>query len=102
MTDHKTMPANSWPVCLAREERPALADHRRRSSATGDHALLAHRGKPVSGCRDHPPEFSHWRKAMLEDIAITTGGRVIGRRQARKAELHDLGWRARCAFRPGR
>src|SRR5262245_59250847 len=42
----------------------------------------------------HPPEFGHWRKAMLEDIAITIGGRVIsvdlgGRLE--KAELHDLG-----------
>ncbi|CAL78091.1 60 kDa chaperonin (Protein Cpn60) (groEL protein) [Bradyrhizobium sp. ORS 278] len=42
----------------------------------------------------HPPEFGHWRKAMLEDIAITTGGRVIsvdlgGRLE--KAELQDLG-----------
>ena len=42
----------------------------------------------------YPPEFGHWRKAMLEDIAITTGGRVIsadlgGRLE--KAELHDLG-----------
>ena len=27
----------------------------------------------------HPPEYGHWRKAMLEDIAITTGGRVIAR-----------------------
>ncbi|MFN5525196.1 chaperonin GroEL, partial [Bradyrhizobium sp.] len=42
----------------------------------------------------HPPEFGHWRKAMLEEIAITTGGRVIsvdlgGRLE--KAELQDLG-----------
>jgi chaperonin GroEL len=42
----------------------------------------------------HPPEYGHWRKAMLEDIAITTGGKVIsadlgGRLE--KAELHDLG-----------
>ncbi len=27
----------------------------------------------------HPPEYGHWRKAMLEDIAIVTGGRVIAR-----------------------
>ncbi len=27
----------------------------------------------------HPPEFGHWRRAMLEDIAIATGGRVIAR-----------------------
>jgi chaperonin GroEL len=42
----------------------------------------------------HPPEFGHWRKAMLEDIAITTGGRVISvdlGAKLEKAELHDLG-----------
>ncbi|MCB8883553.1 molecular chaperone GroEL [Acidisoma cellulosilytica] len=27
----------------------------------------------------HPPEYGHWRRAMLEDIAIVTGGRVIAR-----------------------
>ena len=27
----------------------------------------------------HPPEFGHWRKSMLEDIAIATGGKVIAR-----------------------
>ena len=42
----------------------------------------------------HPPEYGHWRKAMLEDIAITTGGRVISRdlggtRGA--GQLEDLG-----------
>ena len=45
----------------------------------------------------HPPEFGHWRKAMLEDIAIATGGRVISRDlggRLEKAELHDLGFRA--------
>ena len=42
----------------------------------------------------HPPEFGHWRKAMLEDIAITTGGRVISidlGGKIEKVELHDLG-----------
>jgi chaperonin GroEL len=42
----------------------------------------------------HPPEFGHWRKAMLEDIAITTGGRVISvdlGGKVEKAELRDLG-----------
>jgi chaperonin GroEL len=42
----------------------------------------------------HPPEFGHWRKAMLEDIAITTGGRVISvdlGGKLEKAELQDLG-----------
>lgn len=27
----------------------------------------------------HPPEYGHWRKAMMEDIAIVTGGKVIAR-----------------------
>ena len=57
--------------------------------------LLARRDKTnFKVAAIHPPEFGHWRKAMLEDIAITTGGRVIsadlgGRLE--KAELHDLG-----------
>lgn len=42
--------------------------------------LLAWREKskiPVAAI--HPPEYGHWRKAMLEDISILTGGRVIAR-----------------------
>jgi chaperonin GroEL len=42
----------------------------------------------------HPPEFGHWRKTMLEDIAIASGGRVISvdlGGKLEKAELHDLG-----------
>ena len=27
----------------------------------------------------HPPEYGHWRKAMMEDLAILTGGQVIAR-----------------------
>jgi chaperonin GroEL len=27
----------------------------------------------------HPPEYGHWRKAMMEDLAILTGGHVIAR-----------------------
>jgi len=27
----------------------------------------------------HPPEYGHWRKALMEDLAIITGGRVIAR-----------------------
>lgn len=42
--------------------------------------LLASRdnGGPVVAAI-HPPEYGHWRKAMLDDIAIVTGGRVIAR-----------------------
>ena len=42
----------------------------------------------------HPPEYGHWRKAMLEDIAIITGGKVISRDlggTVERARLEDLG-----------
>jgi chaperonin GroEL len=57
--------------------------------------LLARRDKDnFKVAAIHPPEFGHWRKAMLEDIAITTGGRVVSvdlGGKLEKAELHDLG-----------
>lgn len=42
----------------------------------------------------NPPEYGHWRKAMLEDIAIVTGGRVLARDLGGKVETctaADLG-----------
>ena len=42
----------------------------------------------------HPPEYGHWRKAMLEDIAVATGGKVISRDlggDVERALLEDLG-----------
>ena len=42
----------------------------------------------------HPPEYGHWRKAMLEDIAIITGGKVISGElggAVANAKLEDLG-----------
>ena len=58
-------------------------------------SLLAWRDKggvPVAAI--HPPEYGHWRKAMLEDIAILTGGRVIARElggSIAAVQLRDLG-----------
>ncbi len=57
-------------------------------------ALLAARqaGGPVAAI--HPPDYGHWRKSMLEDIAIVTGGRVIARDLGGKIETAtraDLG-----------
>lgn len=49
-------------------------------------------GHPIAAI--HPPEYGHWRKAMLEDIAIVTGGRVIARDLGgviTAAEMRDLG-----------
>lgn len=42
----------------------------------------------------HSPDYGHWRKAMLDDIAIMTGGRVIARDVGDRIEdvsLRDLG-----------
>src|SRR5258707_7391241 len=42
----------------------------------------------------HPPEYGHLRKAMLDDIAVTTGGKVISRDlggAVERARLEDLG-----------
>ncbi len=42
----------------------------------------------------HPPEYGQWRKAMMEDLAILTGGRVIQRDLGGKLEnitREDLG-----------
>lgn len=57
--------------------------------------MLARReksGLPVVAV--NPPEYGHWRKAMLEDIAIVTGGRVLARDLGGKVEActkADLG-----------
>ena len=58
-------------------------------------ALLSRRDRgesPVAAI--HPPEYGHWRKAMLEDIAIATGGRVIARDLGGRiadVQMRDLG-----------
>ncbi|MCP9629596.1 chaperonin GroEL [Rhodopseudomonas palustris] len=57
--------------------------------------LLSRREKTnVKVAAIHPPEYGHWRKAMLEDIAVATGGRVISRDLGgtlERAKLEDLG-----------
>ena len=58
-------------------------------------SLLAWRdkgGPPVAAI--HPPEYGHWRKAALEDLAILTGGRVIARDlggSVAAVQMRDLG-----------
>lgn len=54
-------------------------------------ARLQGRGTVVA---TNPPEFGHWRKAMMEDLAIMTGGRVIARDLGARIEevtIADLG-----------
>ena len=42
-------------------------------------ASLLSGGAPGRFLVVHPPEYGHWRKALLEDMAILTGGRVLAR-----------------------
>ncbi|MCB4806191.1 chaperonin GroEL [Methylobacterium brachiatum] len=42
----------------------------------------------------HPPDYGHWRKAMMDDLAILTGGKVVARDLGGRLEemsLSDLG-----------
>jgi chaperonin GroEL len=42
----------------------------------------------------HPPDYGHWRKSMLEDLSIVTGGRVLARDLGGRIDqvtLRDLG-----------
>ncbi|MBF9035861.1 chaperonin GroEL [Rhodobacterales bacterium HKCCE2091] len=34
----------------------------------------------------HPPEYGHWRTAMMDDLAIITGGQVLARDLGKKLE----------------
>ena len=57
-------------------------------------ALLAARDSGQWMLAVHPPEFGHWRKAVLEDIAILTGARFIAKELGDRLEdirLEDLG-----------
>ena len=57
-------------------------------------SLLAGQNGAARTAAVHPPEYGHWRKAMLEDLAILTGGHVIARDLGGKvseATLADLG-----------
>ena len=80
-------------------QRPPAADHRRGSRARlrDQHCLCRHEKGGPSVAAIHPPEYGHWRKSMLEDIAIATGGRVIARDLGGKLEKRH---RARSRLRP--
>src|SRR5260370_15872803 len=97
MTDHKTQTGEQLAGVLSlieRSGRPLLIIAEEVAPSV-IMQLLARREKAnFKVAAIHPPEFGHWRKAMLEDIAITTGGRVISidlGGKLEKAELHDLG-----------
>ncbi len=97
MTDHKIVSVDQLGGVLSLIEksgRPLLVIAEEVAPPVIMHLLARREASNFKVAAIHPPEFGHWRKAMLEDIAITTGGKVIsadlgGRLE--KAELHDLG-----------
>ncbi len=82
MTDCKLLTTEdvaAIEALLAGQKRPLLVVAEEVAPACVV-ALLSRRDRgepPVAAI--HPPEYGHWRRAMLEDIAIATGGRVIAR-----------------------
>ncbi len=61
----------------AQDKRPLLVI----SEETSPEVLLSLLGADAPGkfLVVHPPEFGHWRKSMMEDLAILTGGKVLAR-----------------------
>ena len=82
MTDHKLQSLEEVAVLQALikdKGRPLLIIAEEVAPACVVALLAAREKGGVVVAAIHPPEYGHWRKSMLEDIAITTGGRVIAR-----------------------
>ena len=80
MTDIKT----TDPAQLETAKRIAADDQRPLmiiSEETSPEVLVTLLGPDGPGrfLVVHPPEFGHWRKAMMEDLAILTNGKVLSR-----------------------
>ena len=97
MTDHKLQTLEevaALQALVAGRNRPLLILAEEVAPACVVSLLAAREKGGVTVAAIHPPEYGHWRKAMLEDIAIATGGRVIARDlggRIEAAEMRDLG-----------
>ncbi len=97
MTDHKIQSPNELATVyglVAKSGRPLLIVADEVAPACIIDMLMRREKDKLKVAAIHPPEYGHWRKALLEDIAITTGGRVIARDlggSVDKCELADLG-----------
>jgi len=82
MTDHKIQSPNELATVyglVAKSGRPLLIVADEVAPACIIDMLMRREKDKLKVAAIHPPEYGHWRKALLEDIAITTGGRVIAR-----------------------
>ena len=97
MTDHKLQTLEEVAVLqalVAGSNRPLLIIAEEVAPTCVVSLLAAREKSGTAVAAIHPPEYGHWRKAMLEDIAISTGGRVIARDLGGRidaVELRDLG-----------
>jgi chaperonin GroEL len=97
MTDHKIVAIEQLTGVLAMIEksgRPLLIIAEEVAPPVIMQLLARREKSNFKIAAIHPPEYGHWRKAMLEDIAIATGGKVISADlggKVERAELSDLG-----------
>ena len=97
MTDHKIVAMEQLTSVLAMIEksgRPLLIIAEEVAPPVIMQLLAKREKSNFKIAAIHPPEYGHWRKAMLEDIAIATGGKVVSADlggKVERAELSDLG-----------
>ena len=97
MTDHKVQSPGELATVyelVAKSKRPLLIIADEVAPACIIDMLARRERDKLKVAAIHPPEYGHWRKALLEDIAITTGGKVIARDlggSVERCELTDLG-----------
>ena len=78
LTDIKMKTASqldSAKAIAAADNRPLVI----LSEETSPEVLMTLLGNPGKFLVVHPPEFGHWRRNMMEDLAILTGGKVLSR-----------------------
>ncbi len=80
LTDIKMKAASQLDAAkaiAAEDKRPLVIV----SEETSPEVLITLLGKDGPGkfLVVHPPEFGHWRRNMMEDLAIITGGKVLAR-----------------------
>jgi chaperonin GroEL len=97
MTDHKVLSSAELATVyglIAKSGRPLLLIADEVAPACIIDMLARRERDKLKVAAIHPPEYGHWRKALLEDIAIATGGKVIARDlggSVDKCEIGDLG-----------
>ena len=97
MTDLKLMTQDEVAAIqsvIAGQDRPLLIIAEEVAPACVISLLSSHEKGGPRVAAIHPPDYGHWRKSMLEDIAIMTGGRVIARDLGGRIDLvtlRDLG-----------